>query len=254
MILRFPLRLAAVGTTAAGLLMASTSMACAHVRVTPDTASPGDYLTLTFKVPTESETASTVKLEVDLPTDHPFGSVSYEPVSGWKTTVLTSKLATPVTTDDGTITQAPTKVTWTAAPGSGVAPGQFLTFAVSVGPVPDTGEVQLDARQTYSDGSIVNWDQKTPASGAEPEHPAPVLYIKDAPPGVSAAPTTDGASSAAASPSSNAAGVTMASSADQTPPSSDTTARWLGIAGLVVGAAGLVAAVWALTRRPRNGA
>ena len=91
--------------------------ASAHVMVTPNQASAGGYSTLTFTVPSESATAGTVKLEVDLPTKTPFGSVSYEPVAGWHATVVTEKLATPVKTDDGTVTEAPIKVIWTADPG-----------------------------------------------------------------------------------------------------------------------------------------
>lgn len=223
----------ATAGTAALLLGTSCAVAEAHVRVTPDTATPGSYVTLTFKVPTESASASTTKLEVDLPTDHPFGSVSYQPVTGWTTTVTTSKLATPVKTDDGEITQAPTKLVWTASADAAIKPGQFQTFAISVGPVPDTGKLELPAHQTYSDGSVVNWDQAQTGS-EEPEHPVPVLYIKDTPPGeaASAAPTVTAASAPTAT--------------------TDNTARWFGVGGIVLGAAGLVAAVWALTRRPRD--
>lgn len=220
----------ATAATAAVLLAGSCAVAEAHVRVTPDTATPGSYVTLTFKVPTESASASTTKLEVDLPTDHPFGSVSYQPVPGWTTVVTTGKLAKPVTTDDGEITQAPTKLVWTASADAAIKPGQFQTFAISVGPVPDTGKLALPAHQTYSDGSVVNWDQQQTGS-QEPEHPSPVLYITDPAPDTSpsAAPTVTATPAA----------------------TSDTTARWFGVGGIVLGAAGLVAAVWALTRRPR---
>lgn len=200
-------------------------------------------MTLTFKVPTESASASTTKLEVDLPTDHPFGSVSYQPVTGWTTTVTSSKLATPVKTDDGEITQAPTKLVWTASADAAIKPGQFQTFAISVGPVPDTGKLELAAHQTYSDGSVVNWDQAQTGS-EEPEHPAPVLYIKDTPPGEAASAAPSAAPSVSATPTVTAAPTTTAAT--------DNTARWFGVGGIVLGAAGLVAAVWALTRRPRD--
>ena len=234
----------ATAATATLLLAGSCAVAEAHVRVTPDTATPGSYVTLTFKVPTESASASTTKLEVDLPTDHPFGSVSYQPVPGWTTVVTTSKLATPVKTDDGEITEAPSKLVWTASADAAIKPGQFQTFAISVGPVPDTGKLNLPAHQTYSDGSVVDWDQSQTGS-EEPEHPAPVLYITDTPPGEAASAASSSATLGNATPS-NAPTVSAAATT-----STDNTARWFGVGGIVLGAAGLVAAVWALTRRPR---
>jgi uncharacterized protein YcnI len=231
---------AAAATLAAGvaLAIAAPLAASAHVRVDPDQAEPGSYAVLTFRVPTESATASTTKLEVDFPTATPFSSVSYQPVAGWTAQVTTSKLAKPVKIQDATITEAVTKVTWTASPGAEILPGQFQQFSVSAGPVPDTTKVMMPAHQTYSDGSVVSWDQPTPASGDEPEHPAPTLYITAAPPAdssplVTATPTP---APAAASDSSG----------------TDAVAIGLGIGGLALGAIAVVVAVFSLTRRPRR--
>lgn len=240
----------AIGTAttlavAAALALTGPLAASAHVRVTPDQAAAGGYSVLTFRVPTESATASTVKLEVDFPTATPFSSVSYQPVPGWSAAVTIAKLAKPVKTNDATITEAVTKVVWTADAQAAIAPGQFQQFSVSAGPIPDTGKVELTTHQTYSDGSVVDWDQATPASGDEPEHPAPTLYINDAPPAAhgassSAAPTvmpTRAADPAASDPAASAA--TDASSA---------VGIGIGIAGLALGAIALVVAVFALTR------
>ncbi len=232
-------RFAWAATTAAAtavLVVAAPLAASAHVHVNPNQAAPGSYTTLTFTVPTESPTAGTVKLEVDLPTKTPFSSVTYQPMPGWTTTVVTQKLATPVKTDDGTVTEAPIRITWTADPGTEVGPGAFEDFVVQAGPVPDTGSVALPVTQTYSDGTVVKWDQPTPASGQEPEHPAPTLYVNTAPPAdpetVNSVVTSTPAP-AASSPTSNA----------------DTIAIALGIAGLALGAIALVVATLALTRR-----
>lgn len=228
---------AAATVAAAALALSFPLAASAHVRVNPDQAQPGSYATLTFKVPTESATAGTVKLEVDLPTATPFTSVSYQPLTGWTTQVVTEKLAKPVKTDDGTITEAPVKVIWTADPGVQVAPGEFQQFVISAGAVPETGSVLLPTQQTYSDGTVVDWDEKTPADGKEPEHPAPTLYVTDAP------PAEDGAAGPLMT-STPAAPAPTASSA-----ASDAVAIGLGIGGLALGAIALVVAVFALTRR-----
>lgn len=229
----------AASVAAIALALSAPLAASAHVTVGPDQAAPGSYATLTFKVPTESASAGTVKLEVDLPTSTPLGSVVYQPIAGWSTQVVTEKLATPIKTDDGTVTEAPVKVIWTAASGVQVAPGQFQQFVISAGAMPDTGSILLPVHQYYSDGTVVNWDQKTPASGAEPEHPAPTVYINDAPPAADGAPTVLATSSA--TPPTAAAS-----------PGAAAVAIGLGIGGLALGAIALVVAVYAATRRPRT--
>jgi len=236
----------AAGTTAMFLLAAPLS-ASAHVEVDPTRAAAGREATLTFMVPTESATAGTVKLVVDLPTDAPFTSVSYQPLAGWTTTVDTEKLAKPVTTATGTITEAAVRVTWTADSGVQIAPGQFQLFTISTDAVPDTGMILFPTHQTYSDGSVVDWTDKTPASGKEPEHPAPTLYINDPVPADAAANpvavTTSTTSPASAS--ATATGLDAGGSADA-------VAIGFGIAGLSLGAIALVASVFAATRRGRD--
>lgn len=80
------------------------------------------------------------------------------------------------------VTGAPARVVWTADPGTKLARGQFQDFVLSVGPMPDTGRIAFPTTQTYSDGTVVRWNEATTSSGAEPDRPAPVLYINDAPP------------------------------------------------------------------------
>jgi uncharacterized protein YcnI len=230
-------------TTTALLVLAAPLAASAHVRVDPGHAEPGSYATLTFKVPNESATAGTVKLVVDLPTDTPFTSVSYLPVAGWTTSVDTEKLPDPVKTDDGTITEAPVRVTWTADSGTQVAPGQFQQFTISAGAVPDTGSILLPAHQYYSDGSVVDWDEKTPASGDEPEHPAPTLYV------TAAEPSAEGTAAGGSSDSPQVAASTPAPTAPAAGATATAVSIGLGIAGLALGAIALVVAVFALTRR-----
>ncbi|MBD8583845.1 YcnI family protein [Frigoribacterium sp. CFBP 8766] len=239
-------RVAAALGAAALLTLAAPLAASAHVRVNPAQVDPGSYATLTFKVPTESATAGTVGLTVDLPTDTPFTSVTYQPLPGWTTVVTTSTLPEPVQLDGATVTEAPTEVTWTADPGTQVGPGEFQQFVISAGAVPETGSITLPAHQTYSDGSVVDWADETPASGEEPEFPAPVLYVEDAPPadehgGHDMSGGADGAAVAAGDDSSSG----DAGSA------SDSVAVGIGIGGLALGAVALVVSVVALTRRPR---
>ena len=180
-------RLTTLALAVGVLLVWGGGVASAHVTVNPNTATPGSYAKLTFRVPTESATATTVKLTVKLPTDHPFPSVSVMPVPGWSTKVTTSALNPPVTEGRFNLTEALSSITWTADDGVGIKLDEFMEFAISVGPVPDVPSMTFPADQTYSDGSVVSWNQvaKT-GSTAELDHPAPVLTI--------AAATTDGPS------------------------------------------------------------
>jgi uncharacterized protein YcnI len=243
----FALRAGSALGAAALLTLAAPLAASAHVHVEPGQAEAGSYSTLTFKVPNESADAGTVGLVVDLPTDTPFTSVSYEPLPGWTTEVTTGELPEPVDIVGATVTEAPLSVTWTADEGTQIAPGQFQQFVISAGAVPDTGSITLPTHQEYSDGTVVDWDEPTPASGDEPEHPAPTLYVNDTAPdeGHSGAHGShDGAEGADAS--SDDAAVVASSESDAT----STAALAFGIGGLAFGAVALVVSVVALTRRP----
>jgi uncharacterized protein YcnI len=167
-----------VGSAVVALVIAlGASAAAAHVTVVPDTAPKGGFEILSFSVPNEEQDANTVKLEVTLPTKFPIAFVSTQPMPGWTVSVEKTTLAKPVKTDDGQITEAVSKVTWTATDG-GLKPGEFDLFTISAGPLPtNTGKLTFKAIQTYSDGTVVSWIQKTVKGAPEPEHPAPTLTL-----------------------------------------------------------------------------
>ena len=151
------LRRAGLGTLlAAAAVLTAAGAASAHVTVHPESYVKGatDGL-LTFRVPNEEDTASTTKVQVFLPTDHPVLGVLVAPRDGWTAKVTTTKLRTPVKTDDGTITEAVSEITWT---GGKIAAGQFEDFDVAFGRLPDdTGRLAFKTLQTYSDGKTVRW-------------------------------------------------------------------------------------------------
>jgi uncharacterized protein YcnI len=212
------------------LALAVPLAASAHVTVAPYTAEPGAYALITFKVPNESGTATTDRVTIDIPGSTPFPDVSYVPVPGWTARVVTSTLKDPIKVEGNEQKTAVSSVVFTADAGHGIANGQLQLFQLSVGPVPDVGRVYLPTTQTYSDGSVVAWDQK----GADADHPSPVLYVNDSP---------------VVSDDSDAE-VTAASQEELVPSaSSDPVARGLGIGGLVVGAVGVVLAILATRRR-----
>jgi uncharacterized protein len=246
---RTPLRAraAAVAAFAGGAVLLSAVPAFAHVTVQPATAAKGSYSTVSFKVPNEQDSASTVRIEVNLPADHPIASVSLQPVPGWTAKVTTSKLATPLKTDDGTVDQAVTKIVWS---GGKIAPGQFQQFPVSLGPLPqDAGALVFKTLQTYDNGDVVRWIEVPQAGQPEPENPAPSLTL-------TAATAASGGSGTAGTPAAAPAGDTSksgGSTAEASGSGSDGTARGLGIAGIVIGAAGVAFGVLAGRRRSAGG-
>jgi len=159
-----------VAALGALLALAAPLAASAHVTVGPNTAAAGSYATVNVKVPTESDTASTTKIELDLPTDTPLSYVAYEPIAGWSVELVKEKLPKAVKVGDSTLTEGYTKVVWTAT-GEGIKPGEFVQFPVTLGPVPDVDKLALPAHQSYSDGSVVDWDE----TGADAENPAPTV-------------------------------------------------------------------------------
>lgn len=173
-------------TTTAVVGLAAAGTASAHVAADAPGATPGGYSVVTFRVPTESATASTTG-----------------------------------------------------------EPGQFGLFAISVGPLPQASSLSFDTTQTYSDGSSVSWDEPPNADGSEPEHPVPQIALTAATTGASG-DTTDPAVTASVAPAASV-GAEAASS------SSDTTARWLGAGGLLLGALGLGLGGGAVVRSRRAG-
>jgi uncharacterized protein YcnI len=162
---------------AAALLAFAAVPASAHVSITPSSAPKGGFEVLSFNVPNEEPDANTVKLEIQLPTKYPIAFVSTQPMYGWTTAVEKTKLAKPVQTDDGDVTEAVTKITWTATNG-GLNPGEFDLFTVSAGPLPTKPDsLTFKAIQTYSDGTVVNWIQRTVKGAPEPDRPAPTLKL-----------------------------------------------------------------------------
>ncbi len=217
----------------AAVLAIGVGTASAHVSVSSPDAAPGGFGELTFRVPSESDTAKTTSLRVQLPTDTPFAFVSVKPVPGWTAETTTTTLDTPVEAEGTTITEAVTEVTWTADPGGGLEPGQYQTFSISAGPLPDArlGDVPGPAGlRRRLDRVVDRPDRRGPGrAGAPCPHAEP-----RAPPSGDTAADSSGTSSA--------------SSADTGSSGLAVTALIVGIVGLLVGAVGVVLALGARRR------
>ncbi|KAA1419790.1 YcnI family protein [Mumia zhuanghuii] len=220
----FVLRSTLIASAAAAIAILPSSPAAAHVGVDAPDATQGGWSTLSFRVPTESDTASTTALTVTFPEGVDFEYVATRTKPGWTVTQVEGE-----------------SVTWTAAKGTGIAPGEFDVFDLRVGPMPtDTDTLMFPATQAYSDGTTVAWDEPTPESGEEPERPAPVVTLGEA--------TADGHGAHGAGSDDSAASDDSAESGT----SSDGVDGWLaagiGVLALAVGALGASL----IRRRPRN--
>ncbi len=178
--LRSPARAGVVLAAVLAALVASVVVATgasAHVTVASDDAAAGGYGKLTFRVPNESDTASTVALRVSIPEEQALASLQAQPVPGWTITMTSSQLAEPVEVHGQQISDHVSVVEFRADAGGGIAPGEFQEFSLSGGPFPDADTLSFPAVQTYSDGTEAAWIEPTVAGQEEPERPAPTLSL-----------------------------------------------------------------------------
>jgi uncharacterized protein YcnI len=145
----------ALGALAAFAALAYTESAGAHAHVSPPVALAKEGQVFTLAVPTEKEGATTTSIEFTTPAG--FAIDSFIPTTGWKRAVQQ--------TGSGDAAMI-TKVTWT---GGAVPTGEDAAFSF-LASTTGTGSYTFGVRQTYSDGTVVNW------SGPESsDTPAPVV-------------------------------------------------------------------------------
>lgn len=180
--------------TAAALVavgaLALPAVADAHVTVQPKTVPAGGFTRLDVRVPNERDDADTTKVRLRLPPG--FAEASYEPVPGWTVRVDKTRLAKPIETDDGEVTEQVSEITWTGHGAQGrIPPGAFQDFGLSVqvpGKAGDT--LTFKALQTYGNGQVVRW------IGPEgSDTPAPTMRVVSASAGTPAAATPAGGGS-----------------------------------------------------------
>ena len=146
-------------------MLALSAPVWAHVTVSPEEVTAGDYETLTVSVPTEKEVPTT-EIRVEVPEGFLLSGV--QPVPGWEHAFE----------EDGGIVTA---VTFS---GGEIRPREFQQFLVQAQAPDEPGEYSWKATQTYEDGSVVEWtgppDAEEPASvvevvsgGAEDPEPSP---------------------------------------------------------------------------------
>ena len=149
---------ALVGLAAASAALTAVSSAWAHAEISPPVTKSKDLQLFTLAVPTEKEGVTTTKIELMPPSG--FGIDSFVPETGWKRQLQQTG------SGENAVIQ---KVTWAggSVPTDEDAIFQFLAS-------PDSSKTYtFKVRQTYSDGSVVDW------SGPESsDTPAPRIEAK----------------------------------------------------------------------------
>ena len=145
-----------LATAAAALVY--TSIAAAHAHVLPGVALANTDQVFAVSVPTEQEGVTTAGIELTPPEGFEIDAFFDSP--GWKREVQT--------TGSGEDTEI-TGVTWT---GGAVPPDEAAIFQF-VGSAESSDTYAFKVRQTYSDGTVVDW------SGPESsDTPAPEVELK----------------------------------------------------------------------------
>jgi uncharacterized protein YcnI len=137
-----------------------TAAASAHAHVSPSIVPASESQVFTLAVPTEKEDASTTGVELTPPDG--FSIDSFIPSPGWKRDVQKTGSG-----EDAVIT----KITWT---GGDVPTDEDAAFSF-LGNTDSSKTYTFGVRQTYSDGSVVDW------TGPESsDTPAPTIEAKSA--------------------------------------------------------------------------
>jgi uncharacterized protein YcnI len=132
--------------------------ALAHAHVSPSVVEKGHSEVFTLAVPTEKDNATTTSIQLSPPEG--FNIDSFVPAPGWKRTVQQNGSG-----EDAVIT----KVTWT---GGSVPTGENAAFSF-LASTSSAKTYTFDVRQTYSDGTVVDW------SGPESsDTPSPTIDVE----------------------------------------------------------------------------
>jgi periplasmic copper chaperone A len=242
---RIRVKVAACAACCGALL--APAVARAHVSLHPNTIPVGAFVTLNVRVPGEQEGAYTYKVDMLVPPGLP--EVATENVPGWSVTETMRKLAKPIQTDDGPISEEVARIIWTGDRSKlgRIEDGQFIQFPLSIAmPTSIAGQsLAFKTVQFYSNGKVVRWIGPPSA-----EYPAPTINAT----AQGGAIEEVAGGEAGPAPGKTPAGQAGASAPARAADNAGGASKGLAIAALIVGALGLLAGLGALAsaRRRRN--
>jgi uncharacterized protein YcnI len=150
------LKKAALAAALAALVL--PAVASAHARVSPAVSVSKELQLYSLAVPTEKEGVTTTKVVLTVPQG--FAIDSFVPAPGWTRTLKQSGSG-----EDAVVQQ----VTWSG----GKTPTEEDSLFQFLAQASHAGSYTFQVQQTYSDGSIVNWN------GSESsDDPSPTIDVK----------------------------------------------------------------------------
>jgi uncharacterized protein YcnI len=137
-------RVAAIGAATLIAALTVTSVAFAHANMSPPVAKVGVLQYFTLAVPTEKANATTTAIQLTVPSGVAIDS--FEPSPGWKRSVRSTGSG-----DSATVNT----VTWS---GGSVPTEEDAVFHFAATLTGGSKTYMFGVRQTYSDGSVVEWN------------------------------------------------------------------------------------------------
>jgi uncharacterized protein YcnI len=223
-------------------------VAQAHISLHPNTIPAGAFVTLDVRVPGEQAGAYAYKVDMLVPPG--FTEIDTQNVPGWSVKEVMAKLARPIQTDEGPISEEVSQIVWTGDRSTlgRLEDNSFIQFPLSIAMPSDLAGQSLAFKtvQYYSNGKVIHWIGPPSA-----EYPAPTVNI-----------TAKGGlvEEVAGNEAGPTPGQTPAGQSAPTAPvsasSSGGASDGLAITALVVGVIGLIAGVGGLltARRVRSAA
>ncbi len=148
----------ALGALVALVALVTAAAASAHARISPAVSLSNELQLYSLAVPTEKEGKTTTQIVLTVPKG--FSIDSFVPSPGWK------RVEQSTGSGENAVIQ---KVTWTG----GSTPTEEDSLFQFLGQPSKSGTYTFQVQQTYSDGSIVDWN------GSESsESPAPTIEAK----------------------------------------------------------------------------
>jgi uncharacterized protein YcnI len=224
------------------------AVAQAHISLHPNMIPAGAFVTLDVRVPGEQAGAYAYKVDMLIPPG--FTEIDTQNVPGWSVREIVSKLATPIQTDAGPVSEEVSQIVWTGDRTrlGRLENGQFIQFPLSIAMPGDIAGRSLAFKtlQYYSNGKVIHW-----IGAPSAEYPAPTINVTakggviedvaggEAGPTPGQVPTGQGV---AASTPGSANGTGSSGGASQA----------LGICALILGALGLIAGIAGLLAARRS--
>ncbi len=237
---------ATVGSTCLALL--GPAAAQAHISLHPNTIPAGAFVTLDVRVPGEQAGAYAYKVDMLVPPG--FTEIDTQNVPGWSVREIMAKLATPIQTDEGPISEEVSQIVWTGDRTTlgRLENGQFIQFPLSIAMPSDIAGRSLAFKtiQYYSNGKVIHWIGPPSA-----EYPAPTINVT-AKGGLIEEVAGGEAGPVAGETASGQSGVASSAAPVDSAKSSGGASKGLAIAALILGALGLAAGLGGLLTARRG--